>query len=73
MLRFALHRQGRDSQACTRCQAMACRGSLRVPQPKKHNRFGCRLPEVNAQPCTQPRKGSRPRPNNRVLTLGVSR
>ena len=47
----------------------ACRGSLRVRQLKKHNRFGYRRPELNLQPCTDSQKGFLPARNDRVSTL----
>jgi hypothetical protein len=73
MLRFALHRQGQDSQACTRYQAMAWQRFTAGPTTEETQRFGDRLPEVNAQPSTDSRKGFLPPLNNRVCTLGVSR
>jgi hypothetical protein len=73
MLRFALHEQGQNAQVSTRWHAMACRGSLRVPQLKKHNRFGYRRPELNVQPSTDRPNGFLPTLNDRVSTLGVNR
>jgi hypothetical protein len=73
MLRFALDRQGQDSQVCARGHAMACRGSRPVLQLKKHNRFGYRRPELNVQPCTDIRKVFLPALGDQVSTLGVNR
>ena len=73
MLRFALDRQGQNSQVCARSHAMACRGSRPVLQLKKHNGFGYRRPELNLQPSTEARKGFLPALGNQVSTLGVNR
>jgi hypothetical protein len=73
MVRFALDEQGQNSQVSTRCHDIPGRGSLRVRQLKKHNRFGYRLPDLNVQPSTDRRQGFLPALNDRVSTLGVSR
>jgi hypothetical protein len=73
MLRFALHRQGQNCQVPTRWHARVWRGSPRIPQLKKHRRFGYRRPELNAQPSSHRRRGFLPTLNDRVSTLGVSR
>ena len=73
MLRFELHRQGQSCQVSTRWHARGWRGSLRVPQLKKHKRSGYRRPELNAQPSIHMRRGFLPTVNDRVCTLGVSR
>jgi hypothetical protein len=70
MLRSALHGQGQHS---ARWHAMGGRGSLRVRQLVTHNRFGYRLPDLNGQPSTDPRKVFLPALNDRVSTPGVSR
>jgi hypothetical protein len=68
MLRFALHRQGQNSQVCTRCHAMACPGSLLVP-PNSVG-LGYRPTGLNVRPSTDRRKGFLPALNDRVSTLG---
>lgn len=73
MLRFAFHGLAQSSQVCTRGHAITCRGSLRVQQLKKHNRFADRRPDVNVQPSTDRRRGFLPTLNDRVSTPGVSR
>jgi hypothetical protein len=73
MLRFALHGQGQSSQGSTRCHGMPCRGSLPVLQPKKHNRFGYRLSDLNVRPSTDRPRGLLPPLNDRVSTRGVNR
>jgi hypothetical protein len=69
VLRFALHRQGQNSQVSTRCHGMPCRSSpLVLP-----NSVGLGYPPtgLNAQPSTDRRKGFLPALNDRVSTLEV--
>jgi hypothetical protein len=72
MFRFALARQGRDCQVCTRGRARFWRGSLPVLELKKHNRFGHRRPELNLQPCTEARKVFLAARNDRICTQGAN-
>jgi hypothetical protein len=69
MLRFALHRQGQNSQVCTRCHAIPCRGSLLV-LPNSVG-LGYRPTVRLLPPSTNRRKGFLPALNDRVPTLGV--
>ena len=69
MLRFALHRQGPDSQVATCWRVMGWRGSLLVA-PNSAG-LGYRPTELNARPSTDRRKGFLPARNDRVCTLGV--
>ena len=69
MLRFALHRQGQNSQVSTRCHAMACRGSLLV-LPNSVG-LGYRRAGLNVQPSTDRRKGFLPALGDRVSTLAI--
>ena len=69
VLRFALHRQGQNSQVSTRCHAMPCRGSLLV-LPNSVG-LGYRRAGLNVQPSTDRRKGFLPALHDRVSTLGV--
>src|ERR1035437_2445949 len=69
VLRFALHRQGQNSQVSTRCHAMPCRGSLLVLPNSV--RLGYRRAGLNVQPSTDRRKGFLPALNDWVSTLGV--
>ena len=71
MVRFVFHRQGQDCQVCARSRA-GSRGSLRVLELKKHNRFGYRRPELDLQPCAERRRGFLPARNDRVCTLGAT-
>ena len=69
MLRFALHRQGRNSQVSTRCHGMPCRGlTLVLPNTA---RLGYRRAGLNVQPSTDRRTGFVPARNDRFSTLGV--
>ena len=72
MCRFALDRQGQNSQVWARGRAMPCRGSLPVLQVRKHNRFGCRSPELDLQPATEPRKVCLPALGDRVPAVGAN-
>jgi len=69
MVRFALHRQGQSSHVCTRCYAMACRGSLLVLQGGV--RLGSRPTVRTLPPATDSRQGFLPAPHDQVSTLGV--
>ena len=71
MLRFTLDRQGQNSQVCTRCHAMACRGLT----PLLPNSAGCgyRPTDLNVCPSTDNRKGFHPARSDRVSPLGESR
>ena len=64
MLRFALHRQGQNSQVSTRCHGMPCRGSLLV-LPNSVG-LGYRPTGLNLQPSTDSRKGFLPALHDRV-------
>jgi len=69
MLRFALHRQGQNSQVSTRCHGMYCRGlTLILPSGVG---LGYRPTGLNVEPSTDKRKGFLPSLNGRVSTLGV--
>src|SRR5664280_1200651 len=67
VLRFALHRQGQNSQVSTRCHGMPCRSSLLV-LPSSVG-LGYRPTGLNVQPSTDRRKGFLPALNARVSTL----
>src|SRR5664280_2352869 len=67
VLRFALHRQGQNSQVSTRCHGIACRSSLLV-LPNSVG-LGYRPTGLNVQPSTDRRKGFLPALNDRVSTL----
>ena len=64
VLRFALHRQGQDSQVCTRCHGMPWRSSLLV-LPNSVG-LGYRPTGWNVQPSTGGRKGFLPALDDRV-------
>lgn len=66
MLRFALHRQGLNSQVATRCYGMSRRGSL-----PNSVALGDRTTVRTLSPSTDTRKGLLPALNNQVSTLGV--
>jgi hypothetical protein len=66
VLRFALHRQGQNSQVSARCHAMPCRGSLLV-LPNSVG-LGYRPTGLNVQPSTDRRNGFLPALNDRVST-----
>ena len=68
VLRFALHRQGQNSQVSTHCHSMPCRGSLQLPNSVG---LGYRLTGLNVQPSTDRRKGFLPALGDRVSTLEV--
>jgi hypothetical protein len=72
MCRFALDRQGQSFEVWARGRARACRGSLPVVQLRKHNRFGCRRPELDLQPATESRKSFLPALDNRVPAVGAN-
>jgi hypothetical protein len=67
--RFALHRQGQDSQVAARGRAMGWRGSLLV-LPNSAG-LGYHPTGLNPQPSTDRRKGFLAVRNDRVCTLGV--
>jgi hypothetical protein len=69
VLRFALHRQGQNSQVCTRCHGMPWRSSLQV-LPNSVG-FGYRPEGLNVQPSTDRRRGFLLALSDRVSTLGV--
>jgi hypothetical protein len=69
VLKFALHRQGQNSQVSTRCHDMPCRG-LTLVLPSSAG-LGYRPTTCNVQPSTDRRKGFLPALNDRVSTLGV--
>ena len=71
VLRFALHRQGQNSQVSTRCHGMPCRGSLLVLPNSAE--LGYRPTDLNVSPSTDRRKGFLPARNDRVSTLGEIR
>jgi hypothetical protein len=71
VLRFALHRQGQNSQVSTRWHVMPCRG-LTLVLPNSAG-LGYRPTELNVQPSTDRRKGFLPALNGRVSTLGAIR
>jgi hypothetical protein len=64
VLRFALHRQGQNSQVSTRCHGMPCRSSLLVLLNSVG--LGYRPTGLNVQPSTDRRKGFLPALNDRV-------
>jgi hypothetical protein len=67
VLRFALHRQGQDSQVCTRCHGMPWRSSpLVLPNSVG---LGYRPTGLNVQPSTGGWKGFLPALNDRVSPL----
>ena len=69
MLRFALHRQRRNTQVSTRWHGMPCRGvTLVLPNSAGPGYRGAGL---NAQPSTDRRTASLPARNDRVSTAGV--
>ena len=69
MLRFALHRQGQNSQVSRRCHGMSCRG-LTLVLPSSVG-LGYRPTGLNVTPSTDRRKGFLPAQNGRVSTQGV--
>jgi MFS family permease len=69
MLRFALHRQGQNSQVSTRCHGMSLRG-LTLVQPSSVG-LGYRPTGLNVRPSTDRRKRFLPAMNGRVSTIGV--
>jgi hypothetical protein len=73
VLRFALHRQGQNSQVSTRCHGMSCRGSRNYWSccSRSTAGLGYRPTGLNVQPSTDRRKGFLPAMNGRVSTLGV--
>ena len=71
MLRFALHRQGQNSQVSTRCHAMACRGSVLVLPDSAG--LDSRPTGLNVRPSTDRRKGFLPALKGPVSTLGEIR
>jgi hypothetical protein len=75
MLRFALHRQGQNSQVSTRCHGMPCRGSRNYWSNNRARTtgLGYRPTGSNVQPSTDRRKGFLPALNDRVSTLGEIR
>jgi hypothetical protein len=71
VLRFALHRQGQNSQVSTRCHGMPCRG-LTLVLPNSAG-LGYRPTGLNVSPSTDWRKGFLPALNGQVSTLGEIR
>jgi hypothetical protein len=69
MLRFALHRQGQNSQVSTRCHGMPCRGPMRYCQTVSGLVIAQQVRTLS--PSTDRRKGFLPALNDRVSTLGV--
>ena len=69
MSRFALHRQGQDSQVSTHCHARPCRGSTLVGPDSAG--LGYRWAELNEQPATDGQKRFLPARSDRACTLGV--
>jgi hypothetical protein len=67
--RFALHRQGPESQVCPRWDALACR-DLTLVAPNGA-RLGHRRAGLDEQPATDGRNGSHRARSDRVATLGV--
>jgi len=75
MVRFALHRQGQNSYVCTRCHAMACRGSRNTWSDNRARTTGpgYRPTGSNAPPSTDRRTGFLPARSDWVSTLGEIR
>jgi hypothetical protein len=71
VLRFALHRQGQNSQVSTRWHGMPCRG-LTLVLPNSAG-LGYRPTDLNVQPSTDTRKAFLPARNDRLSTLGEIR
>jgi len=69
--RFALHRQGQNSQASTRCHGMPCR-SLTLVVPYSAG-LGYRPTDLNVSSSTDRAKGFLPARNDRVCILGEIR
>jgi hypothetical protein len=67
--RFALHRQGQNSQVCPRWHAIPCRG-LALVGPKRAG-LGCCRAGLNVPPATDGPKLFLPARGERVSTLGV--
>jgi hypothetical protein len=65
MLRFVLHRQGQNSQVCTRRHGKPCRGNAQTVAG-----LGFRLLELNLPDLTDNRQGFLPALKDRVSTLG---
>ena len=66
MSRFALHRQGQNSQVCPRWHARACRG-LTLVGPNRTG-VGYRRAGREVQPATDRRKGFLPARSDQVCT-----
>ena len=75
MLRFALHRQGQNSQVSTRCHRMPCRGSHNYWSTNRARTtgLGYRPTGSNVQPSTYSRTVFLPARSDRVSTLGEIR
>jgi hypothetical protein len=71
VLRFALHRQGQNSQVSTRCHGKPCRGSLLVLLNGAG--FGYRPTRRKLSPSTDRQKGLLPALKDQVSTLGKKR
>ena len=70
MLRFALRRQGQNSQVCTRWNGIDALPRLTLVLPDSVG-LGYRPTGLKARPSTDSRKGFLPTLNDRVSTQGV--